>query len=281
MNPNRRFVLTVTVWLTLAGLAGAQIQPPPPQVSSWSLDEAVTVSVEGKSLITGDPISGHWTGYGPMFSMAMDPEKHASMHALLNGRIAPENGAYRVSYLFQDREDLSSQPLSGGKLGTVGVATFINEVLLKMDEPVTVLDGKGGTLVLKVTKAIGQPEPRPKHIVMDILLVGDSFKENMRLTVRGKYVKGEPFERTMTGAGGNWELTMAKGAPDGVTRIVAQFNSEGENRYRMNGEVYGGAPGAPMDWIGARTTEEARRWICASVNQSWCRTVKGETRLLF
>jgi len=215
-----------------------------------SLDEAVTVSVEGKSLITGDPIAGHWTGYGPAFKMAMEPEKHPNMHAQLAGRIALENGAYRVSYLFQEREDSPAQPMAGGKPGTAGVATFINEVLLKMDEPVTVLDGKDGTLVLKVTKAVGQPEPKPKIIAMDIILVGDAFKENMTLTVRGEYVKGEPFERTMTAARGNWELTMAKGAPDGVTMIVARLSSARENRYRINSEVYGGAPGAPIDWAG-------------------------------
>jgi len=179
------------------------------------LAEAVTLSVEGNSLMTGDAISGNWTGLGPVFSATMKTEKKNKVRMRFIGSIELENGRYRLVFNLSETAPAPFKTADGKTINGVTSDGFTDAVLLTMDEPMQVLDGSGANLTLKLTKAAETVTPTTAKSGPR-LLAAPGLPENVSLKVQAELLKGSPFEIALTGASGMMTLHTLVPVPDGV-----------------------------------------------------------------
>jgi len=179
------------------------------------LAEAVTLSIAGNSLATGDVISGNWTGFGPVFSAKMMAEKKNKVRMRFIGSIGLEKGKYRLEFQFSETTPAPFKTADGKTINGVTSNGFTDAVLLTLDEPVQVVAGSGANLTLTLTKAAETVAPTTAKSGPP-LLDGPGLPENVSLRVQAELLKGSPFEFTLTGASEMMNLRTLVPVPDGV-----------------------------------------------------------------
>jgi hypothetical protein len=158
--------------LLAAGVLRAQPAPDAPAPSSPltvtavpakpaapALPDNVTLSVKGQMGGMDLPIDLSWDGTGPKFSISTtqpnpDDQDHA-YHLSFKGTISVTEGAYLVKYSLMWQVPVVTDTGGDGAPKKVSYQSFGlgSSVIIKLDQPVILMNEQGKTLILTLTKS--------------------------------------------------------------------------------------------------------------------------------